>query len=102
MRVRRSRTSLAQGKADPIDRIAESGERRAIGGFRPRIVALLCLLGLLFPLLSVPQPVAVQAWAPAAGFDSGARLALHSHVAQQPPHLAPGDVPVGEQVCASW
>src|SRR3546814_10115034 len=88
MRVRRSRTSLAQGKADPIDRIAESGERRAIGGFRPRIVALLCLLGLLLPMLSVPQPVAVQTWAPAAGFDSGARLAVDSDVAKQPALLA--------------
>src|SRR3546814_5382356 len=39
-------------------------------------------------MLSVPQPVAVQTWAPAAGFDSGARLAFDSDVAKQPALLA--------------
>src|SRR3546814_12457706 len=39
-------------------------------------------------MLSVPQPVAVQTWAPAAGFDSGARLAVDSDVAKQPALLA--------------
>lgn len=92
-RPRSARRGTAQGKVTEIDRLAHSvnpdeGEGCDAGGIRRRAIALLCLLGLLLPMLPLANGAASQhVVALAADISGGPRLEVDAGSADQPAML---------------